>query len=150
MTADGPAGSEILRQHAVGFRAQRLEAARLHRREAVQRPAEVHRRRSRIEQGGARLGKIFPGTERQSEAVSRGAADGGSAAHHHVPDRLRGLARRARLHDLDAGGKAPLIEQVQLAVLEPEGAEAHRSRSSMHSAPGVVEYGGMAWKPIEE
>src|SRR5207249_11213735 len=110
---------------------------------------QVHRGRSRIEQGTARLGEILTGPSRQCEAVRRGATDGGSPAHDHLPDGLRGLARGARLDDLDFRGKPPLIEQVQRAVLEPDGAEAHRSRSSMQSTPGVPEYGGMGWNPID-
>ena len=149
MAADGPAGSEVLRQHAVRFGTQRLERPGLHRRQALHRPTQVHGRRSRIEQGAAGLGEILTGPNCQREAVGRGATDGGSAAHDHLPDGLRGLARGARLDDLDLGGKPPLIEQVQCAVLEPEGAEAHRSRSSMQSTPGVPEYGGMGWNPID-
>ena len=121
-TADGTAGGEILLEDPVGFGFQGLERPRRHSGQPLQCPAQIHRCRTRGEQG---LPGSFEVVRRKRQTVRRGATDGRRASHDHLADRFRHFRRAAGGHDFGPRRQRTLIEQVQRAILEPERTEAH-------------------------
>jgi len=71
-------------------------------------------------------------------------ADGRRAAHHHLPDRPRGVAMRAALSDGELEGKEVLVDQAHHAVVHPDG--AIRSAVDAHGRKGAGNAERMARK----
>jgi hypothetical protein len=123
--ADGAAGGQVLGGDGVGLAQQGGLAAVGDAQHAVHGPAQVDRggpRRAQVRDLRVEGGRL---ARRQRHAIGRRAADGRRAAHHHVADGGRALARRPHRHPLDRVGQLALVEQHQRAVLELQGLDAH-------------------------
>ena len=86
----------------------------------VERPAEIDRRRPRLAQHPIGLGQVLPTRGRERIAVGGGDPDRRRAAHHHRPDRVGHLGRRAAL-DVDLlERQEALVEEDDAVVLEAQ------------------------------
>ena len=114
-------GRDLLLVDAHGLRFRSRSVAAGCREHAIDRPAQVHRRRPRRRQlvGGGR--HVVAAPRGQREAVRGGDADQRRAAHRQPPDRVRHIAIVARLDVALLSGQQRLVEDAQHAVAPLDG-----------------------------